>query len=101
MNSFGILVFDDIDPASLSQKQQDLLDSWLRRGRVLICGGGATAARNTAYFGRYTGLQMEEVTSSSTVLETLEQLLGRSVSGNKLRAADGSIPPLLKWATPG
>lgn len=100
MNSFGILVFDDVDPASLSQKQQDLLDSWLRRGRILICGGGAAAARNTAYFGSYTGLQMEEVTSSSTVLETLEQLLGRSVSGNKpvcaLARYSGSDEPLVK-----
>ena len=100
MNSFGILVFDDIDPASLSQKQQDQLDSWLRRGRILICGGGATAARSAAYFGRYTGLQMEEVISSSTVLENLEQLLGRSVSGNKpvcaLARYSGSDEPLVK-----
>ena len=100
INSFGLLVFDDIDPASLSQKQQDLLDSWLRRGHILICGGGAAAARNTAYFGRYTGLQMEEVTSSSTVTESLEQLLGRSVSGNKPACAlakySGSGEPLAK-----
>ena len=100
MDSFGILVFDDIDPASLSQKQQDMLDSWLRRGRILICGGGATAARNTAYFGKYTGLQMEEITSSSTVLENLEQLLGRSVSGNKpvcaLAKYSGGEEPLAK-----
>lgn len=100
LNSFGLLVFDDVDPASLSQKQQDLLDSWLRRGRILICGGGAAAARNTVYFGRYTGLQMEEVTSSSTVLESLEQMLGRSVSGNKPVCAvarySGSEEPLVK-----
>ena len=100
MNSFGILVFDDIDPASLSQKQQDMLDSWLRGGRVLICGGGATAARNTAYFSKYTGLQMEDVTSSSTVLESLEQLLGRSVSGNKpvcaLAKCSGGEEPLAR-----
>ena len=100
MDSFGILMFDDIDPASLSQKQQDMLDSWLRRGRILICGGGATAARNNAYFGKYTGLQMEEITSSSTVLENLEQLLGRSVSGNKpvcaLAKYSGGEEPLAK-----
>ena len=100
MNSFGLLVVDDVDPASLSQKQQDLLDSWLRSGRILICGGGATAARNAAYFGKYTGLQMEEVTSSSTVLENLEQLLDRSVSGNKpvcaLAKYSGGEEPLAK-----
>ena len=73
MNSFGMLVIDDVDPALLSQKQQDALESWLRSGRVLICGGGASAARNTAFFSRYTGLKLEEVTASDTVLENLEQ----------------------------
>ena len=49
MNSFGLMVFDDIDPASLSQKQQDLLDSWLRRGHILICGGGAADGRGHVF----------------------------------------------------
>ena len=83
LGSFGMLVIDDIDPATLPQKQRDMLDSWLRCGRVLICGGGSAAARNTAYFSKYTGLKMEKVTSSDSVLENLEQLLGRSVSGKK------------------
>ena len=81
LNSFGILVFDDIDPAKLSQKQQEALDRWIRNGRVVICGGGSGAARNTAFFSKYTGLKLENVSSSDSVLESLEQLLGRSVSG--------------------
>lgn len=81
LNSFGILVFDDIDPANLSQKQQEALDRWIRNGRVVICGGGSGAARNTAFFSKYTGLKLENMLSSDSVLESLEQLLGRSVSG--------------------
>ena len=85
--SFSILVIDDIDPAALPQKQQDLLDSWLRSGHILICGGGANAGRNIAYFSKYTGLKLEEVTSSEEVVEGLEKLLGRSVSGRQATAA--------------
>lgn len=83
LNSFGMLVFDDIDPANLSAKQQETLDSWLRGGRLLVCGGGAYAGRNTAFFGRYTGLKLETVTTSDSVLENLEKLLGRAVSNRK------------------
>ena len=87
LNSFGMIVFDDIDPATLTARQQELLDSWLRSGRILVCGGGANAGRNTAFFGKYTGLKLENVTTSDSVLENLEKLLGRSESGRKPTAA--------------
>ena len=83
LSSFGMMVFDDVDPSALSQKQQDLLADWIRSGRIVLCGGGTTAARNTAYFSRYTGLKLENVATSDSVLENLEQLIGRSVSGRK------------------
>lgn len=83
LNSFGILAIDDIDPASLTQKQQDLLENWLRSGKILLCGGGPAAAANTAYFGKYTGLKTESMVSSDTVLENLEELISRSASGKK------------------
>ena len=85
--SFGMLVFDDVDPSGLSQKQQDLLDNWVRSGKVILCGGGTTAARNTAFFSKYTGLKLENVATSDSVLENLERLLSRSVSGRKPEAA--------------
>ena len=83
LSSFGILVFDDIDPAKLSQKQQDALDRWIRSGRVVICGGGSNAARNISFFTEYTGLKLDDVGSSDSVMENLEGLLGRSKSGKK------------------
>ena len=83
LRSFGMLVIDDFDPATLTQKQQDLLATWLRSGKILLVGGGAYAARNAAFFGQYTGLKMEDVTTSDSVLEGLEGLLGRAASGRK------------------
>ena len=80
LKSFGMLVFDDIDPASLSGKQQDLLDEWLRSGRIALVGGGSAAGRNTAFFSKYTGLKLGSVTTSIYVLESLEQLIMRTES---------------------
>ena len=87
LGSFGMLVIDDIDPASLSGKQQEVLDSWLRSGRVLICGGGAYAARNTAFFSRYTGLRLEGITSSDSVAEGLEKTIGRTAGSRAQNTA--------------
>ena len=87
LQSFGILVIDDIDPASLSSAQQEMLDGWLRSGRVLICGGGANAGRNIAFFSRYTGLKLEGVTSSDSVIGGLEKMIGRAESGKQVSVA--------------
>ena len=83
LKSFGMLVFDDIDPASLTQKQQELLDGWLRSGRIALVGGGSSAGRNTAFFGKYTGLKLGEISSSDQVLSSLTRLLERSGSGSR------------------
>lgn len=83
LRSFGMLVFDDIDPATLTQKQQDLLDEWLRGGRILLVGGGSAAGRNTAFFSRYTGLKLDEITTSIHVTDCLARLISRTVGGNQ------------------
>ena len=87
LNSFGMLVIDDIDPASLSQRQQEALGEWIRGGRILLCGGGAAAGRNTAFFGNDTGLKLEEVTTSDSILQGLEKLIGRSAGSKDTTAA--------------
>ena len=87
LRSFGMLVLDDIDPAQLSTKQQEMLDGWLRGGRVIICGGGSNAGRNISFLSKYTGLKLEEITTTDSVMEGLEKLLNRSVSGKKATAA--------------
>ena len=87
LKSFGVLVFDDLDPAVLSDKQRQTLDAWLNSGRILLCGGGANAGRNVAFFNGYTGLSLEEVTTSDDVIQGLERILGRKESGKTLTTA--------------
>lgn len=87
MRSFGMLVIDDIDPAALNAKQQAVLDEWLREGGFLVSGGGADAARNAAYFNGYTGLTLQGVSSSDSVIRSLEAFLGRSDSGRSVTTA--------------
>ena len=87
LKSFGMLVIDDVDPASLSDRQRGALDDWLRNGRILLCGGGANAGRNAAYFSAYTGLALESVTTSDSVVKGLERLISRKESGKKATAA--------------
>ena len=86
LRSFGMLVLDDIDPAQLNEKQQAALDTWLRSCRVLLCGGGANAGRNISFLNGYTGLKLEEITTSDSVVEGLEKALGRSSKGKKVTA---------------
>ena len=87
LQSFGILVVDDIDPAELNRKQQEALDSWLRNGRILLVGGGSTAGRNTALFSGDTGLTLEGVGTSDSVIAGLEEMISRSTSGKSVPTA--------------
>ena len=96
LKSFGMLMIDDVDPASLSDKQRKALDDWLKSGRILVCGGRANAGRNIAYFNQYTGLSLKEVTTSDNVLQGLERMTASKVTGRKVVTAiaeyDGGEP---------
>ena len=96
LKSFGMLMIDDVDPASLSDKQRKALDDWLRSGRILVCGGGANASRNIAYFNQYTELSLKEVTTSDYVLQGLENMSAGKRTGRKVTTAiaeyDGGEP---------
>ena len=78
MQSFGMLVVDDISPAELTQKQQDVLDEWLCGGRILLTGAGAQAAKTLPAFSRYTELTAGGVTLSDRVLSGLRDAVGVS-----------------------
>jgi len=91
MNSFGMIVTDDIDPYSLNLKQREVLDQWLRSGRILLCGGGAAGARAIDWFSGYTGLQLTGMTNSDSAVAGLQQSIGRAETGEK---ADVSIAVL-------
>ena len=87
LNSFGMLVIDDIDPAVLNARQRETLDKWLRSGRILLCGGGAAGVRAVDYFSPYTGLKLERMTSSGGVTLALQQSIGRAATGERVVAA--------------
>lgn len=77
LDAFGMIVLDDTDPALLTEKQQETLKNWVRKGRVLICGGGTAAPRNLALIADMAGLRAEDFTVSNQVYRGLERYLGR------------------------
>ena len=81
MGSFAMLVTDDVDPETLTERQKALLESWLKKGRILLCGGGFTGRRAIEYFSGLTGLQATGYASSDTVIAGLERSIGRKESG--------------------
>ncbi len=78
LNSFGMLVLDDIDPALLTAKQQETLFAWLENGHIVLSGGGTNAVRNTAFLGGLTGLAADGMETARTVLPALREVAGTS-----------------------
>jgi len=87
LNSFGMIVLDDLDPALLTEKQRQALLDWVAQGRVLLCGGGTAAPRNLAFLGERIGLYVTEFTVSDSVYGALENLIGQSASGKQPEVA--------------
>ena len=96
LDAFGMLVTDDIDPETLSERQLELLDRWLRKGHILLCGGGAAGARSVAFFSGYTGLRVTGFSASDSVTGGLERSIGRTDSGRGLAVSlaemEGAAP---------
>ncbi len=81
LDSFGMIVLDDTDPAALTEKQLQALRDWIVRGHVLILGGGSAAPRNLTVPGALTGLTPGDFTVSGGVISALENYLGQKSSG--------------------
>ena len=87
LNSFGMIVLDDADPAALTDKQQKALKEWIAQGRVLLCGGGTAAPGNLSLIRDLTGLQASEFTVSDGVIPALEGYVGQAPGGQHPEAA--------------
>lgn len=87
LDSFGMIVLDDEDPASLTEKQQEALRDWVRRGHILILGGGATAPGNLMLAGELTSLRAGEFSVTDRVIPALENYLDLKSSGRTPEAA--------------
>ncbi len=81
LNSFGVIVLDDTDPALLTEKQREALCAWVKGGRILLCGGGSYGPQNLALLDGMTALKTEEFTVSDGVLPALEAYTGKALSG--------------------
>lgn len=101
LNSFGMIVTDDVDPAVLSGKQKEALEEWLHSGRILLCGGGAAGVRAIDYFSGETGLKPEGITTSEDVKGALQRSVGRAETGEKIPVSLAQLTggtPLVKDA---
>ena len=87
MESFGILVLDDVDPATLTSRQQETLLDWLKAGHIVLSGGGAYAERNTAFLSSLTGLRTDGMETVENVLPALEEFAALSRSRKSVSAA--------------
>ena len=81
LDAFGMIVLDDIDPAELTEKQQQALRDWAARGHVLILGGGSAAPGNLMLAGNLTNLRAGDFTVSGRVIPALENYLEQKSSG--------------------
>ena len=96
LKTFGMIVLDDMDPALLTEKQQDALKNWITAGHVLIVGGGMYAPQNLAFLGELTNLRVGDFTVSDSVSAAVEAFAGQRNSGRKTEVAlaktDGADP---------
>lgn len=105
LNSFGMMVLDDTDPASLTEKQRQAVAKWVRDGRVLLCGGGAAAPRNLSGPWNEAGLRAADFTVSANALPALEYYTQQRGSGAApevtLARIEGAAPLLADRASGG
>ena len=96
LDAFGMIVADDVDPASLTEKQRQALLDWVSRGHVLVLGGGTSAPQNLLLSGGFMNLQTDGFTVSDQVVFALENYMEQKSSGRTpeiaIAALDGEIP---------
>jgi hypothetical protein len=73
MDSFMILVVDGFDVATLSPVQQQVFDTWLKNGGIVLVGGGAQAATDYPYFSKFTNLAAGTVLPGEEITKVLAQ----------------------------
>lgn len=76
LDGFAILTLADFDARLLDQAQQDALEQWLKKGGILILGGGGQAQRTYPYFERYTGLAAGTVSQGEDITPALMAYVG-------------------------
>ncbi|NLO83979.1 MAG: hypothetical protein GX096_00910 [Clostridiales bacterium] len=91
MRFFDIIVVDDIDLSTLTEKQKLTFDSWLKEGGLILLGGGAQANTTFPYFQQYTGISAGALTDAGDISETLMEHFKMSAKANGQRAMAVSL----------
>lgn len=96
MRFFDILAVDGIDPATLSDMQQQVFERWLMDGGIVLVGGGQNAQTDFSFFEQYTGITCGAPTDAGDISEELLSIfgmatpkLGKSVMTVPLQNAGG------------
>jgi hypothetical protein len=71
MKAFSILAVDGIDVTTLSDAQQEALTTWIKKGGVVIVGGGTRAAAAYRGFTALTGITTGTPYSAENVAQAL------------------------------
>lgn len=111
LEAFSFLAVDGIDAGLLDAGQQAALDNWLRKGGIVIVGGGSGAGAGYPFFEKYTGItagtpyQAQDITPALlSFVKSGEKPLGEQVllsglgGAKNVVAQDGST--LLLDVTP-
>ncbi len=92
---FDMLAVDGFDLSALSEAQKAAFDEWLRKGGIVLVGGGTRAAENFAFFKTYTGIRagtLTEADVSGMLMDALDvsfEGLGQEAALVELENASG------------
>lgn len=113
LSAFDFLIVDQFDASSLSARQMDALERWVRSGGVLVLGGGADAGSVYPAFYDWTGVTPGKVAEGgditpalSAYLKVNEQPARKSAllteaKGGSVLITDGNTPLLFRTALGG
>ena len=113
LSAFDFLIVDQFDASSLSTRQMDALEKWVRSGGVLVLGGGADAGQVYPAFYDWMGIAPGKVKEGgditpalSAYLKVTEQAAGKAAllteaKGGNALIMDGETPLLFRSALGG
>ncbi len=81
MNSFGMIVVNSFDVNTLSDAQRAALEQWLKKGGIVIVGGGAQAQTDYSWFSRWTGLDAGELVQAEDITSTIMRYVSMTGEG--------------------
>lgn len=110
LSAFDFLIVDQFDASTLSARQMNALEKWVRSGGILVLGGGADAGSVYPAFFDWTGITPGKVAEGGDITPALSAYLkvnelpaGKSAllteaKGGSSLITDGDTPLLFRTA---